>query len=61
MYKFAAKIPSYKVNDGHCDCCDGSDEWAETAVLYKLSSKFSLYNYYILILIIIYYILIIIY
>lgn len=23
------KIPSYKVNDGYCDCCDGSDEWAE--------------------------------
>ncbi|XP_011700141.1 PREDICTED: uncharacterized protein LOC105457260 [Wasmannia auropunctata] len=35
--KSAARIPSYKVNDGHCDCCDGSDEWAEAAVLYKLS------------------------
>lgn len=25
----AITIPSYKVNDGYCDCCDGSDEWAE--------------------------------
>ncbi|XP_078046411.1 thiamine pyrophosphokinase 1 [Augochlora pura] len=23
------KISSYKVNDGVCDCCDGSDEWGE--------------------------------
>ncbi|KAG5305809.1 GLU2B Glucosidase, partial [Pseudoatta argentina] len=35
--KSAVRIPSYKVNDGHCDCCDGSDEWSEAAVLYKLS------------------------
>jgi len=20
-------IPSSRVNDGICDCCDGSDEW----------------------------------
>ncbi|XP_043485089.1 uncharacterized protein LOC122512959 isoform X2 [Leptopilina heterotoma] len=26
--KFPAKIASYKVNDGVCDCCDGSDEWS---------------------------------
>ncbi|KAH0950458.1 hypothetical protein HN011_005614 [Eciton burchellii] len=31
--KSAAKIPSYKVNDGVCDCCDGSDEWAEAVLL----------------------------
>lgn len=23
-------IVSYKVNDGICDCCDGSDEWEHT-------------------------------
>ncbi|XP_031845113.1 uncharacterized protein LOC116432395 [Nomia melanderi] len=23
------KIPSYKVNDGVCDCCNGSDEWTQ--------------------------------
>lgn len=22
-------IPSSRVNDGICDCCDGSDEWLE--------------------------------
>ncbi|XP_016844650.1 uncharacterized protein LOC100118043 [Nasonia vitripennis] len=31
--KSAVKIPSYKVNDGVCDCCDGSDEWLEVPVL----------------------------
>ncbi|XP_032684323.1 uncharacterized protein LOC116850309 [Odontomachus brunneus] len=35
----AVKIPSYKVNDGFCDCCDGSDEWAEVPVLHKLSDS----------------------
>lgn len=34
MYLFLEKIPSYKVNDGYCDCCDGSDEWAEILLLY---------------------------
>jgi len=46
LYKFSVRIPSYKVNDGHCDCCDGSDEWAEAAVLYKLSSKFNLFIFF---------------
>ena len=23
-----ALLPSSRVNDGICDCCDGSDEWA---------------------------------
>ncbi|KAK2583347.1 hypothetical protein KPH14_009345 [Odynerus spinipes] len=31
--KFKGNVPSYKVNDGYCDCCDGSDEWAEVFVL----------------------------
>lgn len=30
---FAVKVPSYQVNDGVCDCCDGSDEWQEVSVL----------------------------
>ena len=21
------RLPSYRVNDGVCDCCDGTDEW----------------------------------
>ena len=32
---FPVKIPSYKVNDGYCDCCDGSDEWAEVVLPYS--------------------------
>ena len=24
-------MPSSRVNDGICDCCDGSDEWAEVS------------------------------
>jgi hypothetical protein len=23
-------LPSNRVNDGICDCCDGSDEWKKT-------------------------------
>lgn len=41
MCKITARIPSYKVNDGFCDCCDGSDEWAEAALLYELKGSFS--------------------
>jgi protein kinase C substrate 80K-H len=26
-------IPSYRVNDGVCDCCDGSDEYSDVSVL----------------------------
>ena len=42
MYRFYCKVQvpqedaqfvhSSKVNDGICDCCDGSDEWAEQPV-----------------------------
>ena len=28
-------VHSSKVNDGICDCCDGSDEWAENQPLLK--------------------------
>lgn len=38
--KITVKVPSYKINDGFCDCCDGSDEWADVPVLYKLSGNF---------------------
>lgn len=27
------KISSYKVKDGYCDCCDGSDEWFDHKTL----------------------------
>lgn len=29
-----SKIPSYKVHDGYCDCCDGSDEWIDDLAFY---------------------------
>ena len=25
----ASSIPGSRINDGVCDCCDGSDEWRE--------------------------------
>ena len=25
-------LPSSRINDGICDCCDGSDEWKELTV-----------------------------
>lgn len=40
VYKIAVRIPSYKVNDGYCDCCDGSDEWAESTLLYEINGNF---------------------
>ena len=30
-------LPSSRVNDGICDCCDGSDEWQELKVLPPLN------------------------
>lgn len=30
-------LPSSRVNDGVCDCCDGSDEWKGLQLLNKLS------------------------
>ena len=29
---YRGKIPSSQVNDGYCDCCDGSDEWLNRTV-----------------------------
>lgn len=39
---YPVKVPSSKVNDGICDCCDGSDEFSGA----KLIGRFSkLCNY----------------
>jgi hypothetical protein len=29
-------VPSSYVNDGICDCCDGSDEWAQIRLPFRL-------------------------
>lgn len=29
-------VPSSRVNDGICDCCDGSDEWAQVRLPTRL-------------------------
>jgi hypothetical protein len=29
-------VPSSNVNDGVCDCCDGSDEWAKIRLPFRL-------------------------
>ncbi|XP_066992798.2 uncharacterized protein [Anabrus simplex] len=29
-------LPSNRVNDGICDCCDGSDEWAQIFPVHRL-------------------------
>ena len=39
VFKYPVKIPSYKVNDGYCDCCDGSDEWAEVKLPHLSNGK----------------------
>ena len=36
-------VPSSKVNDGICDCCDGSEEYDDNQVLGGFDSKFCLY------------------
>lgn len=41
------KIPSYKVNDGYCDCCDGSDEWAEVKLSRLNNGNYLYYENYI--------------
>lgn len=40
LHIITERIPSYKVNDGFCDCCDGSDEWTNAAVLYEVNGNF---------------------
>lgn len=42
---FLAKISSYKVNDGVCDCCDGSDEWSEIT-LFDTSASMSYFLHF---------------
>ncbi|XP_049809093.1 uncharacterized protein LOC126252260 [Schistocerca nitens] len=32
-------VPSNQVNDGICDCCDGSDEWAQIFFPYRISEE----------------------
>lgn len=32
-------IPSNRVNDGICDCCDGSDEWKHRVLPHRLPGK----------------------
>ena len=42
-YFFCRSSPTWifssRVNDGICDCCDGSDEWRENKVLDTLSNS----------------------
>lgn len=37
---FPSSIVSAWVNDGVCDCCDGSDEWLEKSVITSLAQDF---------------------
>lgn len=37
-YNVAIKIPSNRVNDGVCDCCDGSDEYSNEEILHSKNS-----------------------
>ena len=32
-------VPSSHVNDGICDCCDGSDEWSNDTVMDNIKFK----------------------
>ena len=32
-------VPSSHVNDGVCDCCDGSDEWSNDTVMDNIKFK----------------------
>ena len=32
-------VPSSHVNDGICDCCDGSDEWRNDTVMDNIKFK----------------------
>ena len=33
FFNFQNAIPGSRVNDGICDCCDGSDEWRKDVAL----------------------------
>ncbi|XP_023726072.1 glucosidase 2 subunit beta [Cryptotermes secundus] len=36
---FSEFVPSSQVNDGVCDCCDGSDEWAKIRHPFRLEES----------------------
>lgn len=41
VYGVPESVPSSYVNDGICDCCDGSDEWAKISLPIRLEGWYS--------------------
>ena len=51
MFQFLSEeksIPSSRVNDGICDCCDGTDEWKNLenvmGLSYETQTHLAMYN-----------------